>query len=293
MARFPDCPGRLDEAAVEQYRERGFLAFEHALSSAEVAEAKEALSDIVRSYCRAPETFKVSGGKGKESQSGRSYRRLESRSFFQLERGIDSTDMGAEELESHIRKYMWFENDAPIFERIYRTHERIQGVVRSLLGDSVELYQSMALVKPAHIGIDKPWHQDNAYFSVRDLDEVLGTWIALDDATVENGCMHFIPGGHRLGPLRHHHTYDCEIVGDRIDPSKAVPVELEAGGIVFFHGNIPHYTPPNNSNTRRRAIQYHYRTVKNQVISAEEYFEVFKESDGTPASCAAATKFGF
>ena len=99
--------------------------------------------------------------------------------------------------------------------------------------------KSMAIVKPARIGINKPWHQDNAYFALQNLDDVRGTWIALDDSTIENGCMRFIPGGHKTGPVRHHHTYDCEIVLGRIDPSEAVAVELKAGGIILFHGISP------------------------------------------------------
>ena len=46
---------------------------------------------------------------------------------------------------------------------------------------------------PPKIGIDKPWHQDNAYFAVEDLDGVLGTWIALDDSTIENGVCTLFP----------------------------------------------------------------------------------------------------
>jgi len=287
---YPDCPTSLDEHTLETYRDRGFIVFENALSTEEVAPAREALSRIVRDYTETPDAFEVSGNtSGKSSQAGTVFRDRESRMFFQLERGIEYRDMSAEEIEGHIRKYMWFEDAAAIFQSIYRDHPRIQGVVRSILGDDVKLYQSMALVKPPHIGIDKPWHQDNAYFAVENLDEVLGTWIALDDATVENGCMHFIPGGHRRGPLKHHHTYDCEILPDRIDPADAVAVELKAGGMIVFHGNIPHYTPPNTSGARRRALQYHYRTAANRVISHEEYYDVFQEADGTFASCAAAS----
>lgn len=294
MARYPDCPAGLDQTAIDEYWERGYLVFEHALSPHEVEEARQSLSKLVESYTGSPDAFEVSGATdGKSSQTGAVFQAKANRMFFQLERGIDPSGKTAPELETHIRKYMWFEDDAPIFRRIYQDHPRIQGVVRSILGDEVELYQSMALVKPARIGVDKPWHQDNAYFSIRDLNRVLGTWIALDDSTIENGCMHFIPGGHVSGPLRHHHTHDCEIVDDRIDHSKAEPVEIKAGGMILFHGNLPHYTPPNRSNTRRRAIQYHYRSTANEVVTADEYFEIFKESDGTPASCAAATKLGF
>ena len=288
---YPDCPVSMTEETLREYSERGFVVFENALSPEEVSEAREALTAIVRRYTETPDAYDVSGNTaGKSSQAGTVFRDRGSRMFFQLERGFDHSGLSAEEIEGHIRKYMWFEDAAPIFQKIYRDHPRIQGAVTSILGESVEIYQSMALVKPPRIGIDKPWHQDNAYFAVEDLDGVIGTWIALDDSTVENGCMHFIPGGHRRGPLKHHHTYDCEILPDRIDTSEAVSVELPAGGLILFHGNIPHYTPSNRSNARRRALQYHYRKVSNRVITPEAYYDVFKETDGTFASCAAASK---
>jgi len=81
----------------------------------------------------------------------------------------------------------------------------------------------MALIKPPLIGSEKPWHQDNAYFAVEDLDGVVGRWIALDDVTIENGCMHMLSGQHRHGPMRHHHKLGCEIMPERIDSSKAIP----------------------------------------------------------------------
>jgi phytanoyl-CoA hydroxylase len=182
---------------------------------------------------------------------------------------------------------MNFEHAAPIFEKMVFSHPRTQPILRSLLGEEPILFQSMALLKPPG-GVEKPWHQDNAYFSTENPQGVIGTWIALDDASVANGCMHFLPGGHLRGPLKHHHTSDCEIMTGRFDVSQAVPVPLRAGGIIFFHGNIPHQTPPNHSNQRRRALQFHYRAASNQNVARDIYDQIFCESDGTPASCAAA-----
>jgi phytanoyl-CoA hydroxylase len=147
----------------------------------------------------------------------------------------------------------------------------------------------MALVKPPFIGGEKPWHQDDAYFSVEPLDAVCGIWIALDEATEANGCMHVIPGAHRDGPRIHVHDRDCEIEAECLDLSRVVPVPLPPGGAMFFHGLLPHQTPPNQSPDRRRALQFHYRSRTSQIISKEEYSRLFAEN-GTPASCAVATR---
>ena len=155
----------------------------------------------------------------------------------------------------------------------------------------------MALVKPSFIGSEKPWHQDNAYFSVAPLEAICGVWIALDEADVGNGCMRMLRGGHKLGALRHHHTFDCEIVSDRIVGAResgleVVPVPLKPGGAIFFAGMTPHQTPPNRSASRRRALQFHFRAASPTIMPADKYFELFAEPDGTAASCAAAFKRG-
>ena len=100
--------------------------------------------------------------------------------------------------------------------------------------------------------------------------------------------MHVLSGGHRLGPLRHQHTSDCEIAGERFDRSEAIPIEIKAGGILIFHSNLPHQTPVNESARRRRALQFHYRAADNPRIEHESYKSIFVEKDGTPATCHAA-----
>lgn len=290
---FPDCPTSLNAAQLAGYHEHGFLAFENALLPEEVEAAREALSALIRDHAFNDALSTYQPPNKSDSQPGAVFRSRKSRLMFQLEADFVPSPERLDEIESKVRKFMWFEDEAPIFRSIYTAHARIQGVVRSILGPEIALYQSMALTKPAHIGSEKPWHQDNAYFSVEDTDAMLGTWIALDDVGVENGAMHFLPGCHRGGPLKHHHTHDCEIVPDRLSPEQAVPICLKAGGMVVFHGNLPHFTPANTSPYRRRALQYHYRCASNRMVSKEEYDKVFKEQDGTPASCAAAIPENF
>jgi phytanoyl-CoA hydroxylase len=291
---YPDCPTELSKAQLAAYRRDGYLAFENALSPAEVEEACQGLNDIARSYAfnEAVAEYRPMTP-GNSNYGGASFRSKTSKCLVQLEPGYEPSPDKLGELELKVRKTQSFQDEAPIFNRIYTTHPRIQGVVSSILGKAVELYQTMALVKTAQGGVEKPWHQDNAYFAIENMDQILGTWIALDDATAENGCMHLLVGGHQLGPLKHHHTFDCEIVSGRIDPSAAIPIELKTGGILFFHANLPHQTPINSSPNRRRALQYHYRSSSNALISKEAYNQVFKEADGTPASCNAALPENF
>ena len=291
---YPDCPTALSEEQLNEYWETGYLAFENALSPEEVEQAREDLRTLFLSYAFNEDVAEFNpASKEKTNYSGASFKSKTSPCCILLEPGFDPDSNNVEEVEQKVRKTAHFQDESVLFKSLYTSHPKVMGTVKSVLGNALELYQSMALVKPANGGVEKPWHQDNAYFCVESLDQVVGVWIALDDASAENGCMHVLAKGHRLGPLKHHHTFDCEILPDRLDRTEALPIELKAGGMLLFHSNLPHQTPVNNSSERRRALQYHYRSSQNSVISTEEYFKVFKEADGTPASCMAAVPENF
>lgn len=231
------------------------------------------------------------GGKG--NLSGASFKRTHSRSMLQFEPGFDPEGKSVMEVEAMVRKFMWFCDEDPVFGEMVSSGSRLHAVVESLLGAAPILFQEMALVKPARVGTEKPWHQDNAYFSVEPLQEILGVWLALDDATPENGCMHVIPGGHLQSGFKHHHGSDCEIASELLDTDRAVAVPIPAGGALFFYGMLPHQTPPNRSPHRRRALQFHFRGAGTRIIDEEAYDRVFIDRSGTPASCRAASRLGF
>ena len=134
-------------------------------------------------------------------------------------------------------------------------------IATRLLGPDVYLFQSMSLLNPPRIGGAKMWHQDNAYFRQTPSD-VFGIWVACDDSTVENGCMHVVAGSH-TGGIAEHGMVDGDYVLLNPPPSEnAVPIPLRAGDALVFHGEIYHHTPPNRTDKRRRAIQYHYSSAK-------------------------------
>lgn len=282
-------PGLVSDEDVHRFQEKGYLAWNNVLSEDEVAEARKGLSQIIEEHAFNEDRslFRPSKNGGNASFKSRS-----TNMFFETEAGYQPSPEQRQDIELKVRKLMWFEKDAPIFQEIAFKHPKIRQVLSAILGEGFTMFQSMALLKPPFLGSEKPWHQDNAYFSVTPLDAIVGIWIALDPATAENGCMHVLEGAHKTGALRHHHDKDCEIMEDRLDPSAAVPVELKPGGVLFFYGMLPHQTPPNASPDRRRALQFHYHAAHARAIDAGEYDKVFAESDGTPASCAAAREAG-
>ena len=124
------------------------------------------------------------------------------------------------------------------------------------------LWQSMVIFKQPHIGGEVVWHQD-ASFLATDPVTVTTFWFALEDATLDNGCLWVEPGGHR-GALRE--RYLCESGRLRMealdatpwpDASRAIPLPVPAGTLVVFHGLLPHYSAPNRSPASRMAYTLH------------------------------------
>jgi phytanoyl-CoA hydroxylase len=293
--RVPDCPTDISEAQVRQYQDLGFVAFEGVLSDDEVEEANRALTQITRDLLNDARSGKAdlreASPKATRNYAGIRVQKRNSPFGIHFEAGIDPLSLPPEEAELKYRKLHAYHQEHPAFGALTE-HPRIKGFLEGLIGQEMVLKGEMALSKPPQIGSEKPWHQDNAYFNWLPLHLVGTAWIALDDATIENGCMFVLPGGHNLGALKHHHTIDCEILPDRFDRSKAIPVELKAGGALYFSAMLPHQTPPNRTSTRRRALQFQYRGVETVQVSKEEFGKVFAEADGTPASCALAYEDG-
>jgi phytanoyl-CoA hydroxylase len=129
------------------------------------------------------------------------------------------------------------------------------GIARDLLGENVRLYWDQAVYKQPHSAAPVLWHQDNGYTYVEP-QSYLTCWIAITDATLENGCVTVTPGAHRDGTLAHRNTpIGFECWGD-VDAALQVPVR--AGSVVVFTSLTPHYTAPNTTDAVRKAyiVQY-------------------------------------
>ena len=146
--------------------------------------------------------------------------------------------------EAHDRllaKHPEFLNYCPnvlAFDLSFLNHARIPEVldmVEQILGPDFALWNSSFFAKPAVNGQATPWHQDGEYWPIRPL-ATCTVWIAVDDATRENGCLRFIRGSHRDKRLLSHHTNSSpdltlnqELEGSEYDESEAVDLVLEAG----------------------------------------------------------------
>ena len=149
----------------------------------------------------------------------------------------------------------------PAFDQFSRTSD-VASLVAELGVTDPLLLQSMVIFKPPRIGGEVVCHCDHSFLWT-DPQTVVGLWFALDDATVANGCMWAIPGGH-VGGARTRFRLDGTggTTTDVLDPTPydhgdLVPMEAEAGTLVAFHGCLPHWSGANTSDRPRLAYTLH------------------------------------
>ena len=154
-------------------------------------------------------------------------------------------------------------------------HDEILDCVEDLLGPNLQLFHDQALYKPAHHGGPVFWHQDNAYWQCTPAN-LVSCWLTLDDVTVANGAMQVIPGSH-LGAMQHDRSSATDALldnADRVDSSRAVAIELPAGGAMLHHCQTFHYTGPNETERERRAFAIHFMTPGTKARRTGEYLGV-------------------
>jgi len=101
-------------------------------------------------------------------------------------------------------------------------HPLFEGICRQLIGEQISVFRAMFMNKPAHQGTVLPYHQDGGTQWGLDRERFITIWTALDDATVENGCVEIVPGTHRLG-CHEHATPSPEQEAEHCDPRRACP----------------------------------------------------------------------
>lgn len=133
-------------------------------------------------------------------------------------------------------------------------------VARQLLGPEAAGGVAHAILKPAGVGAPTPWHQDEAYWDPSWEYTSLSIWLPLQEATVENGCLWFVPGSHRLDVLPHHsigndpRIHGLELNDGAADLSGATPCPLPPGGATIHTNRTLHYAGPNVAGIPRRAL---------------------------------------
>jgi ectoine hydroxylase-related dioxygenase (phytanoyl-CoA dioxygenase family) len=142
----------------------------------------------------------------------------------------------------------------------YARDPKILDMVEQLIGPDIALWNMSFFAKPALNGKKTPMHQDGEYWPIVPL-ATCTVWVAIDEATVENGCLQYIPGSHKEHRLKVHevkndpsYTLNRELVPTEYDESTAEDLILPAGGMAFHDVYIAHGSEENRSPYPRRGM---------------------------------------
>lgn len=212
---------------INSYQERGFLAVETVLPRDLIEQARAVVDEFVEQSRAVTEHTAV----------------------YDLEPGHTPEEPRVRRLKEPCAIH-------PIFDQISRL-DAILDIVAGLIGPEIRYQGSKLNMKAAEYGSPVEWHQDLGFYPHTN-DDLLAVGVALDDCTMENGCLLMIPGSHRWPILDHHQ--DGVFVGavdvqrEGVDVSGAVPVTVRAGGITLHHCRMLHASAPNHSSLPRRLL---------------------------------------
>lgn len=142
--------------------------------------------------------------------------------------------------------------------------ERLLDILSIIMAPDIEFLSDKFVFKSDSISFASPWHQDWSYWYGAHKYSI---WVALDDATIQNGCLKLLPGSHKSsvvhdGDASDGHGFGNRLKPDAIDESQAITAEVEAGGAVFFHDLTLHSSHPNLSGAERWVWIPTYRDAK-------------------------------
>jgi len=148
----------------------------------------------------------------------------------------------------------------PVFRRL-ASHPPLLRIVERLIGPGLRVYFSQVFFK-APGGGPKPVHQDNFYFGPNHPDGMVTVWVALEEATVANGCLFYGNGTH-LGPVVAHtapadEPFNLQIPAEVAAQQTMTAAPVSCGGVSFHHGLTFHQSSANTSDRWRRALAMHY-----------------------------------
>ena len=142
----------------------------------------------------------------------------------------------------------------------YCFNEKILNIIEQLIGKNFALWNSSFFAKPALNGHATPWHQDGQYWPIRPL-ATCSVWLAIDDATSQNGCLKFIKGSHKDKTLKKHKinkseklTLNQELLKSEYLEKNSVDLILKRGQISLHDVYMVHGSEENKSLKSRRAI---------------------------------------
>jgi phytanoyl-CoA hydroxylase len=271
MSNFKNIGPGLEE--LERYEREGFLVLEGFAAPEVCDRLRLRAAELLEAFDPA-DTFSVFSTREQTRTSDEYFLGSGDKvRFFFEECAFDARGCLAVNKELAINKIGHALHDLdPVFDEFSRAHE-VEALVEALGVRRPLLLQSMYIFKQPGIGGEVTFHQD-ATFLYTEPRTVTGLWFALEDATVENGCLWAIPGGHLSGLKKRFvrategGTRFLTLDAGEWDETRLVPLEVKKGTLIVLHGLLPHMSRANLSTRSRHAYSVH--VVDDECLYPEE-----------------------
>ena len=247
----------------ERFDEQGFVKLHDFLDARVIAQAQSAMEELVEQSAQRL----VAAGTIEDALETEPF---ETRFFRLFEHHLDAAPKSFRR-ELHL---------AGLFDLFFNSS--LLDVVEALIGPEIRLYPNYSARPkfPEWKGTEVLWHQDGGYTEQGSGDRegvetqrMVNVWTPLVPARVENGCMQFVPGTHKLGTVPHEsREYYLEIAQEALEPhvSAAVDVELDPGDVVLFQNLLFHRGQPNHSDTIRWSFDWRYQDAAQSTLRKEQ-----------------------
>ena len=251
----------MNSRQVQQYRDVGFLVLEEFVDEATCDQLRARAKELVQEFDPA-EVVSIFSTREQNRTTDEYFMTSGDKIRFFFEENAFNADGTLEyEKEKSINKIGHALHDLdPLFDRFSRS-DKVRDLAKAIGLENALLVQSMYIFKQPNIGGEVTCHQDSTFLYTETID-IAGLWFALEDATIENGCLWAIPGGHRHGLksrwVRTHGAMQFETYDTTPWPeSELVPLEVSKGSLIVLHGLLPHRSFENRSPRSRHAYTLH------------------------------------
>lgn len=251
--------GNLSAEQLDFFNSNGYLVLESFSSPEEVQEMRDRMAELLRGF-DATKSSVFSTTNQQKTTDDYFFESAEKVSFFFEEKafGDDGSLKQSKELSINKVGHALHELD-PVFRK-FSSSEKVSSMFRSMGYRRPAIIQSMYIFKQPGIGGEVVPHQDNSFLYTEPAS-CTGLWLALEDATITNGCLWAIPGSHKNGLVRRFIRDNNGVHFDRPSPAydqkEFKPLEVKAGSLVVIHGDLVHQSFENRSPNSRHALSLH------------------------------------